>query len=438
MATKIDICFVSLWGGPVGVVAWDKGQAFFEYEKSFLRSGIELSPIHMPLSQKVYTFPHLEKKVFHGLPGLLASAIPDNFGNKIIDNWFRSQGLSPRNLSPVNRLSYIGTRGMGALEFSPCPSKILDKVVEVEAESLLQLAKAAMDHQGQLNTNFGATDQQRADAMADIIRVGTSAGGAVPKAIVAIDNNGNLRSGQGKAGKGFQHYLLKFDNENEWTSEELGQQVSDTRIEYAYHKMARAAGIKMMDCELLHEKGRAHFLTRRFDRVGDEKVHVLDLSAMAHVGWNPVGSVGYESVFEIMRALNIPYPEHEEQFRRMIFNVLSRNTDDHVKQVSFLMDKDGEWHLSPSYDVTFSYDPEDFLARQHKMTIRGKQENFEVQDFLEVADANEINNPRDIIEEVTDAVSNWPMFAAEAELDAKATKLVGSQHLHDRLDLCLG
>lgn len=430
MSKRISSCYVSIWGQTVGAVIWDRGQSYFEYDTQFLKSGIELSPIHMPLSEQIYSFPNLERSVFHSLPGLLANSIPDNFGNKLINNWFKSQGIHLKDLNSVDRLCYIGKRGMGALEFSPCPAAKLDKVVPVNVERLLQLAKHAMDNQGELNTNLGRSDQDRAKAMLDIIRVGTSAGGAVPKAIIAMDDQGNIRSGQAESGEGFKHYLLKFDCANEWASEELGQPVSDTRIEYAYHLMAKAAGIDMMACKLLHEaEGRTHFLTERFDRIDGEKQHVLNFSAMAHVGWNPVGTVGYEDLFAVMRALQIPYAEQAEQFRRMLFNVLVRNTDDHVKQFSFMMNKSGEWHISPAYDITFSYDADDYLASQHKMSINGKQDNFEIRDFLEIAENVGMNNIVEIIEQVEGAIDMWPVYAKDAGLDSETSNFVRKKQI---------
>ncbi|MGL1931523.1 MAG: type II toxin-antitoxin system HipA family toxin [Desulfotalea sp.] len=432
MSKLISVCQVTLWGQNVGTAAWDNGQTFFEYDKEFLKSGLELSPIHMPLSKTIYTFPNLEKTVFHSLPGLLANSLPDSFGNNLINNWFKSQGVQLNELTPVDRLSYIGKRGMGALEFTPCLNPKLDIVVPLEVDQLLKLAKSALNNQRNLSANLGTTDQDRANAMLDIIRVGTSAGGAVPKAIIAMDKHGNIRSGQAELDKEFQHYILKFDCTNEWASEEIGQTISDTRIEFAYSLMAKAAGINMMDCELLEEaEGRTHFLTKRFDRLNGEKQHVLNFSAMAHVGWNPVGSVSYENLFAIMRALELPYAEKEEQFRRMIFNVLARNTDDHVKQFSFTMDKNGKWHITPAYDITLSYDADDFLNSQHKMTINGKQSFFVLQDFRTLADNIGINKCENIIEEVSDAVAMWPNFAQKAELNKKTTAFVQSLHLKD-------
>ena len=432
MSPLTSVCQVSLWGQNVGTAAWDNGQTFFEYDQEFLKSGLELSPIHMPLAKTIYTFPNLERTVFHGLPGLLANSLPDSFGNSLINNWFKSQGVQLKELTPVDRLSYIGKRGMGALEFAPCLNPKLDVVVPLEVDQLLKLAKYAFDNQKDLSANLGTTDGDRANAMLDIVRVGTSAGGAVPKAIIAMDKKGNIRSGQAESGKDFQHYILKFDCTNEWASEEIGQPISDTRIEFAYSLMAKAAGINMMGCELLQEaEGRTHFLTKRFDRINGEKQHVVNFSAMAHVGWNPVGSVSYETLFSVMRALELPYVEKEEQFRRMIFNVIARNTDDHVKQFSFTMDKTGKWHISPAYDITFSYDPDDFFNSQHKMTINGKQSDFVTKDFHDFADNIGINKCDDIIADVSDGVAMWPKFARKAGLNEKTTTFVKAQHLKD-------
>jgi serine/threonine-protein kinase HipA len=430
---------VKIWGKDVGAVTWldNQGYAVFEYYPSFLKLGLELSPIHLNLSDgragTIFSFPGLDVATFNGLPGLLANSLPDDFGNKVIDAWLARQGRDSNSFNPVERLCYIGNRGMGALEYKPemAPKK-LKEPVGVEVIKLMELAQNVLAHRTHLDTHISGNDKNKADAMLDILRVGISAGGAVPKAVIAINDDDHVLSGQSKAPPGYEHWLLKFDGINEEKPDKFGKSHENCRVEYAYYLMAQAAGINMASSRLLEENGRAHFLTKRFDRVHSEKIHTLTLASIGHLGWNPAGTVGYESAFQVMRALQLPYPELEQQFRRMIFNAVTRNVDDHVKNISFTMDSSGQWQLSPAYDLTYSVNPGDALGEIHKMTINGKQEGFIFQDFLDVAYNMEINKAETIINEILDISVKWPEFAKEASVSQEISTYVGSQLLDEQ------
>jgi serine/threonine-protein kinase HipA len=272
-------------------------------------------------------------------------------------------------------------------------------------------------------------DKEKAQAMLDILRIGVSAGGAVPKAIIAINDEDHVISGQSKVPDGYDHWILKFDGVSREAADTFGNSRENCRVEYAYSLMAESAGIKMMECRLLEENGRAHFMTKRFDRKGNDKIHVLSLAGVGHFGWNPAGTVGYEDAFQTMRLLKLPYPDHEQQYRRMVFNVLTKNVDDHVKNISYMMDKDGVWKLSPAYDVMFSHSHDDLLGDRHKMTINGKQNDLTIDDFLDVANNMEINKAEEIIAEILDVVARWPEFAKQAEVKPGVSKYVGSLHV---------
>lgn len=440
MVQNISATEVKMWGKTVGAVVWlnDRNCGAFEYDKSFLNSGLDISPIHMSISKALvsnyFEFPTLDRGTFHGLPGLLANSLPDKFGNAVINDWLRKQGRRPDTINPVERLSYLGSRGMGALEFKPCSvGTKLDKTVEVYVDHLRLLAKNAIKKYDAIDVNINGSEKETTAAMYDIMRVGTSAGGAVPKAIIAMNKEGHTISGQGNIPAGYEHYLLKFDRFDDWDEDDLDQLPGETRVEYAYFLMAKACGIKMMDCELLEEGGRAHFLTKRFDRVGNERIHSLNLASIGHFGWNPMGSVSYEDAFDIMRNIKLQYPEREEQFRRMAFKVLARVTDDHVKNDGYLMSKDGTWHLSPAYDLTYTYDPEGYVETLHKMRINGKIENIEFDDLMAVADYAEINNGEDIIEEIVETVSQWPSFAKKAGINEALIKDINKNLITDEI-----
>ncbi|MCB1968611.1 MAG: type II toxin-antitoxin system HipA family toxin, partial [Candidatus Accumulibacter sp.] len=353
------IATVRLWGRSIGAVLMEEGRdhAAFQYDPAFARSGIELSPLVMPLSDRVYEFPTLPRDAFHGLPGLLSDSLPDRFGNALINAWLATQGRTPESFTPVERLCYTGTRGMGALEFSPALGPRPRKATTIEIDALVQLASDILSHRNALQASLAGAAREK--ALNDILRVGTSAGGARAKAVIAWNvETGELRSGQIAAGEGFDYWLLKFDGVSANRDKELDDPKGYGAIEYAYHLMAKAAGITMTDCRLLEENGRRHFMTRRFDRLaGGEKLHMQSLCALAHLDFNQPGAHGYEQALLTIRQLQLPMAALEEQFRRMAFNIVARNQDDHVKNIAFLMDKQGRWSLAPAFDVTYSYNP---------------------------------------------------------------------------------
>lgn len=416
----MTVAEVKLWGRTIGAVSLEDGRRYaaFQYDPEFARSGIELSPINMPLADRVYAFPQLPEKTFHGLPGLLADSLPDQFGNILIDAWLATQGRTPGSFNAVERLCYIGTRGMGALEFAPALGPKPRAAKKIEIDALVKLASEVLTHRNHLKATF-ATEQRR-KALSDILRVGTSAGGARAKAVIAWNRRTNeVRSGQVAAGPGFDYWLLKFDGVSGNKDKELEDPKGYGAIEYAYSLMAAAAGITMSECRLLEEGGRRHFMTRRFDRLeSGEKLHMQSLCALAHFDFNVAGAYSYEQAFLTIRQLNLPMATVEEQFRRMAFNIIARNQDDHVKNVAFLMDKAGRWSLAPAFDVTYSFNPEGHWTSTHQMSVNGKRDGFTLDDFRACARTAQMKRGRaeTIVEEVTSAVSKWPEYAEQAKV----------------------
>jgi serine/threonine-protein kinase HipA len=412
---------VRLWGRTIGAVSTEEGRdyAAFQYDPEFARSGIEVSPLTMPLSDRVYVFPELARNTFHGLPGLLADSLPDRFGNALINAWLATQGRTPESFDAVERLCYTGTRGMGALEFAPGLGPRQRKSVKIEIDALVQLASEVLAQRDGIKVSF--VGEARKAALNDILRVGTSAGGARAKAVIAWNREtGEVRSGQVAAGEGFEHWILKFDGVTGNKDKELEDPKGYGVIEFAYYLMAKAAGISMGESRLMHESGRHHFMTRRFDRIeGGQKLHMQSLCGLAHYDFNMAGAYSYEQALLAIRRLNLPMAAVEEQFRRMTFNVIARNQDDHVKNIAFLMDKRGAWSLSPAFDVTYSYSPTGAWTATHQMTLNGKRDGFEMGDFRECARSALMKKGRAdaIIEEVRAAVARWPEFAAEANVD---------------------
>ncbi|WP_438483515.1 type II toxin-antitoxin system HipA family toxin [Oleiharenicola lentus] len=411
---------VKLWGRTIGAVSLgeDSPHAAFEYDRAFTQSGIEAAPIMMPLSNRIYRFPDLPLGTFHGLPGMLADSLPDKFGNALIDAWLATQGRTPNSFNAVERLCYTGARGMGALEFVPTVGPRLQKPHPIEIDALVKLASDVLTQRSNLNATFA--DEERATALNDILRVGTSAGGARAKAVIAWNRDSNeVRSGQIAAGEGFDYWLLKFDGVSGNKDKELDDPKGYGASEYAYSLMAKAAGITMTECRLLEENGRRHFMTRRFDRLpGGEKLHMQSLCALAHFDFNAAGAYSYEQALLVMRQLNLPMEAIEEQFRRMAFNIVSRNQDDHVKNIAFLMNKRGQWSLSPAFDVSYSYNPSGDWTSRHQMTLNGKRDGFDLGDFEACAKVGIMKRGRaeTIVNEVITAVTRWPEFAHEAKV----------------------
>jgi len=429
----IKIAYVKIWNHDVGVAAWDTDKKFatFEYYPEFLKLGLDIAPVHMPVlpnSNEIHSFPLLNAETYKGLPGLLADALPDKFGDSIIDAWLARQGRSSANFTPVERLCYTGSRGMGALEFYPIENKIINKIVSVEVKELVSLAQEMMVSREKLNTSMSGDNKQKQEALQDIIRVGTSAGGARPKAIIAMNKEGKILSGQSDVPKGYEHYLLKFDGVNDI---ELGAPAGYGRIEIAYYKMASDAGIDMMESRLLKENGRAHFMTKRFDRIGNDKLHLQSLCGIAHYDFNQAGMYSYEQAFSVMRQLNLTQAEISQQYTRMVFNIIARNQDDHTKNIAFLMDKEGKWSLSPAYDVTYAHDPKSKWVDQHQMTVNGKRREFKREDLIAVAKAQGIKNHEAIIKKVSEAVSKWKHYAKAAGVkDSRITEIADSHRNH--------
>lgn len=411
---------VRLWGRTIGAVSLEEGEriAAFQYDPEFVRSGIQVAPLMMPLDNRVYVFPGLPYRTFHGLPGMLADSLPDKFGNALINAWLATQGRTPDSFNAVERLCYTGSRGMGALEFQPTQGPRLSSTKSVSIDALVQLAAEVLTHRGDLQASFA--DGRKEDALKDILRVGTSAGGARAKAIIAWNPKTNaIRSGQIAAGPGFEYWLLKFDGVAGNKDKELEDPKGYGKIEYAYFLMARAAGVDMSECRLLEENGRHHFMTRRFDRLDEGgKLHMQSLCAMAHYDFNAPGEYSYEQALLIMRQLRLSPEDIEQQFRRMVFNIVGRNQDDHVKNIAFLMDKGGSWRLSPAFDMTYSYNPSGAWTAQHQMTLNGKQDNFTMADFRECAKSSMMKRGRaeKIVNEVCEIVGNWPHYAERAQI----------------------
>lgn len=412
---------VRLWGRTIGAVSWDESAelADFEYEESFRSSGIEVAPLHMPLARGVYRFPQLREKAFRGLPGMLADSLPDKYGNALIDAWLVRQGRSASSFNPVERLCYIGTRGMGALEFTPTMGPQAETSRELQVDALVALASEILSKRHDLQARLGE-DAEAQEGLRQILQVGTSAGGARAKAVVAWNpSTDEVRSGQVGVQEGFEPWLLKFDGVRGNRDKELEDPQGYGRIEYAYHHMALAAGILMEPCRLLEENGRAHFMTRRFDRTEEgRKVHMQSLGAIAHYDYNLAGAHGYEQAMSVMRRLGMDLEEVEQQFRRMVFNLVARNQDDHVKNIAFLMDKVGSWRLSPAFDVTYSYNPNGPWTARHQMSVQGKRDDFTRSDLRSCAEAVGLKWRRAdvVLEEVLEAVGKWPACAAIAEV----------------------
>jgi serine/threonine-protein kinase HipA len=415
------IAEVRLWGRTIGAVAMEEGRdvASFQFTPEFVESGIQVAPLMLPLGRQVYEFPELPRRTFHGLPGLLADSLPDRFGNALIDTWLASQGRTPVSFTAIERLCYTGTRGMGALEYRPRmgPRSVRSSTIEIDA--LVRLASEVLTEREHLQGRLARGEETR--ALADILRVGTSAGGARAKAVIAWNRETNeVRSGQVAAGEGFTYWLLKFDGVSGNRDKEFEDPQGYGAIEYAYALMARAAGITMMECRLLEEHGRRHFMTRRFDRLDDgRKRHMQSLGALAHLDFNQAGAYGYEQAFLAIRQLGLPMGAIEEQFRRMALNIVARNQDDHVKNIAFLMDRDGAWSLAPAFDVTYSYNPSGDWTATHQMTVNGMRDGFSRSDLRTCARSAGLKQGRAdaLLDEVVAAVARWPEFAAEASVD---------------------
>jgi len=411
---------VYLWGTRIGYIVQENISSvpMFSYDSDFLKSGIELSPITMPLSKQIYSFPNLNNDTFHYLPGLLSDSLPDKFGTDLLARYLAEQGRNLKDISSVERLLYIGSRGMGALEYRPAKEYLSVKDTSVNIDALVKLAADILQKRENIHI------KENSDTMKQIIKVGTSAGGAKAKAIIAWNRQtGDIRSGQIDAGNGYEYWLIKFDGTA--TVDTKADKRCYTRTEYAYFLMATAAGINMSECDIYRESGRFHFMTKRFDRVKDsgEKLHMLSLGAIAHYDFNSPGSTSYEQAANVMYKLNLNQDEIEQLFTRMVFNVMARNQDDHVKNISFLMNKKGQWSLAPAYDLTYAYIPNNIWTGKHQMSINGKTDDITRQNIIACGRHMNISNMRikNLISKVEEAIANWDKYAEQAELPKKVS-----------------
>ena len=423
----ITTAFINIWNKRVGAIAWDVDTelASFEFESSFLGNKWDLSPLKMPIAdaaKRVFSFHELRgTTTFKGLPGLLADVLPDKYGNSMINAWLSRNGRPADSMNPVELLCFIGKRGMGALEFEPIVPKTNNSVTKIEIDSLINIAQEILSGRQYFNTNLSGDE---AKALSDILKIGSSAGGARAKAVIAFNpDTKEIRSGQADAPKGFTHWLLKFDGV---TDQQLGTSSGYGRVEMAYHQMAKETEIEMTECRLLEENGRAHFMTKRFDREhGKGKLHIQSFCAVAHYDFSEVTSFSYEQLFETMRSLLLPYTDAEQLYRRMVFNVMARNCDDHTKNFSFSMDKTGKWKLAPAFDVCHSYRPGSTWVSQHSLSINGKRQNITRDDLLEVAKKMNIRKADTIINQVNAVISRWNDFAAQTNVKADLRDAVG-------------
>ncbi len=429
---NVNTAIVNIWGKLAGAVAWDErtGTASFEYDPDFKKLEWELSPLKMPLTreQKIFSFPELQRvrnsmyDTFKGLPGLLADMLPDRYGNELINLWLAHQGRPENSMNPVEMLCFIGKRGMGALEFEPTILKQNINTFSIEVDSLVEIAGKMLAEKEDFVTNLKSDEEK---AVRDILKIGTSAGGARPKAVIAYNNKtGEIRSGQTRVPEGFEHWLIKLDGVSEI---QLGDTHGYGRIEYAYYLMAVDCEIEMMPCHLLEENGRAHFMTKRFDRAGSyTKHHTQTFCAIKHFDYNQITSYSYEQLFQTMRELKLTYAEAEQMYRRLVFNVIARNCDDHTKNFSFILKQGDRWKLAPAYDVCHAYRPGSNWVSRHALSVNGKRENILREDLIRIGQSIRCKTTKEIIDEINDKVHNWNYYASEAGVDKEKKRAIGS------------
>ncbi|QGX62675.1 type II toxin-antitoxin system HipA family toxin [Alteromonas mediterranea] len=417
----MEVITITYQDDVVGAVSFDteKGLGSFEYDPGFIKKGIELSPIKMPLSNRIYSFPELDFNTFKGLPGLIADSLPDDFGNAVLNAWVAGQGRSPSDITPLQRLQYTGKRGMGALEYAPATKlRSLNASQQVEIQSLVSIAQEILDLRGNFEVELKQSGQDDREAMMSLLSVGMSAGGARPKAVLAFNEDfTQVRSGQTKVPSGFTHYLMKFDgvSEHNKNQETFGDPLGYGAMEFVYHLMANKCGVDMMPCRLLHEGNRRHFITQRFDRIKNTKVHVQTLNGLAHVDYKKPGAFSYEELFGIARQLKLFAVEAEQLFKRMTFNIIARNHDDHSKNFAFMLKKD-KWSLAPAYDLAYSYKPGSKWVNSHWMSLNGKRDKFTRSDFYSLEKLSPIFNKKkidQIIDATIEHISTWRQLAKE-------------------------
>ncbi|OQX78308.1 MAG: toxin HipA [Bacteroidetes bacterium 4484_276] len=426
----VDVAEVKIWGELVGAVRWDqiRGLAAFQYDKIFLSKNWDISPIKMPINNgdRIYSFPELlpskhdKEDTFSGLPGMLADSLPDKYGNQLINKWLAQNGRPPDSMNPVEKLCFIGSRGMGALEFEPAQLSTSKQTFAIEVKSLVDIAQKMLSDREDFETKL-STDEKK--AMREILKIGTSAGGARPKAVIAYNKKTKeVRSGQTNVPKGFEHWLIKLDGVSD---AQFGESHGFGRVEYAYYLMAQDCGIEMMKCDLLEENGRAHFMTKRFDREGNNtKHHIQTLCGIQHYDYNNLYGYSYEQLFQTMRMLRLSYQDAEQMFRRMVFNVMSTNYDDHTKNFSFRLKQNARWELSPAYDICYSYDPTNVWVNQHTLSINGKHKDILKEDLMALARANNIKKGEKIIQEIKSVVGRWKNYADKANVGKELKELI--------------
>jgi len=420
--------YVNLWNKRVGAVAWSESNQLgeFEYEPAFLRNSWDIAPVKMPINKAglgtVFSFPELrDNKTFKGLPGLLADVMPDKYGNNLINAWLAQHGRAADSMTPIEILCFIGKRGMGALEFEPVQPKVANSATKVEIDSLVSVAQKILDGRQNFSVNINHDEEK---ALTDILKIGTSAGGARAKAVIAYNpTTGDVKSGQTEAPTGFTQWLIKLDGVSD---SQLGTSHGYGKVEMAYYKMATACEIEMTECRLYEEHGRAHFMTQRFDRIpGKGKIHVQSFCAMMHYDFNDIYSYSYEQLFQTMRMLRLPYPQFEQMYRRMAFNVMGRNCDDHTKNFSFVMDKTGVWRISHAYDICHAYRPGSAWVSRQSLSVNGKREGITRDDLIEVAKNISLKKPEQIIDKISGVIKNWNQYAEEQKINADLQNAIG-------------
>jgi len=430
----MNTAYVKIWGEIVGAVAWDEttGYATFEFDPKFKSKDWDLSPLQMPIkgNKSSFYFPTLRRRnypaldTFKGLPGLLADVLPDRYGNELINLWLAQQGRQMDSMNPVEMLCFMGTRGMGALEFEPTTLNESKRSFSLEIDSLVDIAQKLLSKKEAFVSNLKADEEK---AIMEILRIGTSAGGARPKAVIVYnEKTGVVKSGQTHAPREFEHWLIKFDGVSDV---QLGASKGYGRVEMAYYNMAIACGINMMPSRLMEENGRAHFMTKRFDREGDStKHHIQTFCAMKHFDYNLVNSFSYEQLFQTMRELKLTYSDAEQLFRRMVFNVMARNCDDHTKNFAFRLKKEGKWELSPAYDVCHAYQPKHQWVSKHALSINGKRSSITKDDLLVIGKSIKHKRAAETINEISNIISKWKTFADEVQVIPKLR-----DEIHDTL-----
>lgn len=415
---------VVLWGTPIGYLhRQSNGIIGFQYDDSFLESGIETSPIMMPLSDMTYSFPSLSEETFSGLPGLVADSLPDRFGNIVIKRYLKSAGKNEDSLTPLEKLCYTGKRGMGALEYEPSEN-LFDASEPLNISALTKLASEILSNKESIHIS------QDDKMIAQLMQSSSSVGGARAKTLIAWNRNTkDVRSGQVNAGEGYEYWLLKFDNiENNRDKDPEADSKEYTKIEYAYYLMAISAGIEMNESLLYHENRNAHFITKRFDRIGKkgEKLHMQSLCALAHMDFNSPRLYSYEDAFNVMQKLRLSHDDFIQLYKRMVFNEFAKNYDDHTKNIAFLMNKAGEWSLAPAFDLTYSYKKDSIWVSAHQMLINGKADEITIDDLISVAEKAGIkrSTAKECIDQIQTATASWLNFAEQAELSSQKAKLI--------------